>query len=36
MEVDSAQTVVHRRFGEVTVVVDPTTDAGIYQPGQII
>ena len=36
MEVDSAQTVVHRRFVEVTVVVDPTTDAGIYQPGQII
>jgi hypothetical protein len=36
MEVDSAQTVVQRRFVEVTVVVDPTTDVGIYHPGQII
>ena len=36
VEVDPTQTVIERRFIEVTVVVDPTTDAGIYQPGQII
>ena len=36
MEVDSAQTIVHRRLVEVTVVVDPTTDVGIDHPGQII
>src|SRR5713226_4902254 len=36
MEVDAAQTVVQRRLVEVTVVVDPTTDVGIYHPGQII
>jgi hypothetical protein len=28
MEVESAQTVVHGRFVEVTVVVDPTSDVG--------
>ena len=36
MEVDPAQTVVQRRFVEVTVVVDPPTDVGIDPPGEII
>jgi hypothetical protein len=36
VEVDPAQTVVQRRFVEVTVVVDPATDVGIDPPSQII
>jgi len=36
VEVNSAQIVVHRRFVEVTVVVDPTAEVGIDQPSQII
>lgn len=36
MEVDAVQTVVQRRLVEMTVVVDPTPDVRIYQPGQIM
>ena len=36
MEVDSAQTVVQRRFVEMTVVVDPTPEVRIYHSGQVI
>src|SRR5208337_2759579 len=36
MEVNSAQTVMHRRLVEVTVVVDPTAEVRIDQPSQII